>query len=85
MTLRDLMDVAFDECWFLVVEPENGNQHHFWNADYIGGYKEVMEELAPFLDREVQSFNAEMIWDPEPEDPEVVDKIPAIWVDLERK
>lgn len=83
MKLRELMDAAYDECWFLVVEPD-GKQHHFYNADYIGGYKEVMDELEPFLGMEFFSFNAEMIWDPEPEDPEVVDKVPAIWVDLKR-
>ncbi len=81
MKLRELMDNATDLTWFYVVEP-NGKGHPFDNADYFGGHKDTLDKLTPFLDRTIFSFGAEMIFDPEPDDPEVVEKIPAIWVDL---
>ena len=64
MTLQDLMDNAFDETWFCVVTPD-GEEHMFWNADYLGSYDETMEELEPLLEREFEDFDVVTRNDPE--------------------
>lgn len=64
MTLEDLMGAAFDETWFRI---ETGKKKHIdvWNADYIGGYEPTLEELEPFLGREVEEFHLKTIKNPE--------------------
>lgn len=81
MTLGDLMDQAFDETWFCVVTPD-GEEHFFWNADYLGGHDETMEELEPLLDREFDEFELVIRDDPEAQDVFNADKVPMVWVGL---
>lgn len=83
MTLGTLMDNAFDETWFCVVTPD-GEEHLFWNADYLGGHEETMDELEPLLDREFDEFELTIRKDPEAEaeDIENADPVPMVWVGL---
>lgn len=81
MTLGDLMDNAFDETWFCVVTPD-GEEHFFWNADYLGGHDATMEELEPLLDREFDEFELVIRKDPEAEDVGNADMVPMVWVGL---
>lgn len=63
-TLKDLMDLAFDETWFHVVD--GTTDRFFWTADYIGGHKETMDELRPLLHRTFgEEFTLEVRSDPE--------------------
>ena len=83
MTLGELMDQAFDETWFCVVTPD-GEEHFFWNADYLGGHEETMEELEPLLDREFDEFELVIRNDPEAEDVMNADKVLKTEEELER-
>lgn len=81
MTLRELMDQAFDETWFCVVTPD-GEEHLFWNADYLGAHPSVMPELEPLLDMEFDEFELVVRKDPEAEDIENADMVPMVWLGL---
>ena len=63
MTLKRLMDHAFDEVWFKVVDGRE--TRFFWSADYIGGHPDVMPELEPLLRRTFDEFWLEYGKDPE--------------------
>jgi hypothetical protein len=79
MTLRELMDQAFDETWFCVVTPD-GEEHLFWNADYLGAHPSVMPELEPLLDREFDEFELVVRKDPEAYDVENAEMVPMIFL-----
>ena len=80
MTLGDLMDQAFDETWFCVVTPD-GEEHFFWNADYLGGHAETMAELEPLLDREFDDFD--LMTRPDPENDAInALEVPMVYVAL---
>jgi hypothetical protein len=64
MKLEELMNAAFDETWFCVVTPD-GEEHMFWNADYLGWHPDVMPELEPLLEREFEDFALEIRKNPE--------------------
>jgi len=81
MTLRDLMDNAVDETWFCVVTPD-GEEHYFWNADYVGAHPSVMPELEPLLDREFDEFDLTVRQDPEEQDIANAEDKPMVWVGL---
>ena len=85
MLLHELMDVAFDETWFRVKDGDRTVD--VWNADYMGEYGPVMEEIEDLLDREVEEYYLEIIDDPEadPEYPNIPEKSPAIIVYLLEK
>lgn len=77
-TLQDLMDLADDETWFLVVDGKK--EMFFWTADYIGGHDETMDELRPLLGRTFgESFTLEVRADPE--DRRI--RVPMVRVDLD--
>ena len=84
MTLKEFLDVANDDAWAVIAEP-GGRRHTVYVADYVAGWKDAVKILDPLLDREVTVVTAEMIHDPEPDDPEVVGKMPALWIDLARE
>lgn len=78
MTLRELMNQFFDETWFVATTPD-GEEHSVWNADYIGGHPDVMPELEPLLDREIDSdVTIEMREDPEAPDAANAPKVPTV-------
>lgn len=81
MTLRELMDQAFDETWFCVVTPD-GEEHLFWNADYLGWHPSVMPELEPLLDMQFDEFELVVRKDPEAEDVENAEMVPMVWLGL---
>ena len=81
MKLEELMNAAFDETWFCVVTPD-GEEHMFWNADYLGWHPDVMPELEPLLDREFDEFELSTRKDPEAEDVFNADDVPVILVGL---
>lgn len=80
MTLRELMDRAVDETWFCVVTPD-GEEHFFWNADYVGWHPDVMPELEPLLYREFDEFELTVRKDPE-NDAVNAPEVPMVWVGL---
>lgn len=75
MTLEELMNKADDETWFCIVTPD-GKEHVFWNADYIGGDPDVMQELEPLLGRQFDEFG--LIVRQNPEVPR--EDVPMVWV-----
>lgn len=80
MKLEKLMDQAFDEVWFCVVTPD-GEEHYFWNADYLGWHPDVMPELNPLLKREFDEFD--LVIRPDPENDAVnAPKVPMVYVAL---
>lgn len=81
MKLEELMNQAFDETWFCVVTPD-GEEHYFWNADYLGWHPDVMPELEPLLDREFDEFELVIRNNPEAEDVMNAEKVPMVWVGL---
>ena len=81
MKLRTLMDRAFDEVWFCIVDP-SGEEHLIWNADYVGGYEPTLEELEPLLDRRFEEFD--LITRKDPESTAVnAPEVPMIYVAIE--
>lgn len=80
MTLRELIEPADDLVWFHVVDPTHDHVkiHLFEHADYLVEDKDVMEDVGPIIDRDVQSYSPELISDPDPVDAEIVEKIPCI-------
>lgn len=78
-TLKDLMDLAFDETWFHVVDGDA--DHFFWAADYIGGHEETMAELRPLLSRTFgEEFTLEVRANPEARR----ERVPMVRVDLDQ-
>lgn len=73
------MDQAFDETWFCVVTPD-GEEHLFWNADYLGAHPSVMPELEPLLDMQFDEFELVVRKDPEAEDVDNAEMVPMVWV-----
>ena len=83
MTLEELMNNAFDETYFCVVTPD-GEEHVFWNADYLGWHPDVMPELEPLLTREFEEFELVIRDDPEKPDGMNADKVPMVYVALDK-
>lgn len=82
MTLSELMDQFFDETWFEATTPD-GKKHSIWNADYLGWHPDVMPELEPLLDREINpDVTIEMREDPEDPDASNAPKVPVVCVGL---
>lgn len=80
MKLEKLMDQAFDEVWFCVVTPD-GEEHYFWNADYLGWHQDVMPELKPLLKREFDEFD--LVTRPDPENDAInAPEVPMVYVAL---
>lgn len=76
MKLSELMDNAFDETWFVLVPP-SGEELYVWNADYLGWHPDVMPQLEPHLERDVDEY--EIITR---RDPETQELVPMIQVGL---
>ena len=74
MTLRELMNDAFDEIWFVLVPP-SGEELYVWNADYLGWHPDVMPQLEPHLEREVDEYDIIMRPNPEDKNGEIVPMI----------
>lgn len=76
--LATLMNSAFDETWFHVVD---GKKEYFvWIADYIGGHSETMKEVLPLLHRTFgEEFSLEIRTNPENRR----EKVPMVRVDLD--
>ena len=79
-TLKDLMDLAFDEMWFHVVD--GGAERFFWTADDMGGDEETMAERRPLLPRTFgEEFTLEVKVDPE----DRRKRVPMVRVDLDEE
>jgi len=67
MVLHELMDIAYDEIWFKIVE-KDGKWHRIWNADYIGGDEESISEIRDLLNKEFDEFDVKIEDDPDSPD-----------------
>ena len=66
MTLEDLLNIADDETWVKVgFAHEVRAPVYVWGADWIGGHKPTLDEVAPWLGREVDDLR--VVEGPDPE------------------
>ena len=79
MTLNELMAESDHEVYFCVVTPD-GEEHMFISSDYHGAHPEVMPELDPFLDMEIEEFDLVIRNDPECPDVTKAYKVPVMLV-----
>ena len=79
MTLNELMAESDHEVYFCVVTPD-GEEHIFLSSDYHGAHPDVMPELDPLLDMEIEDFD--LVIRDDPERPGVVNavKVPMLLV-----
>lgn len=84
MTLKELLEVANDDAWAVIVE-SGGKHHTVYVADYVAGWKDAVRVLEPLLDKEIVVVTPEVISDPEPDDPEDVGRVSALWIDLAKE
>ena len=82
MTLNELMAESDHEVYFCVVTPD-GDEHIFLSSDYHGAHPDVMPELGPLLDMEIEDFDLVIRDDPECPDVMNADKVPMLWVPVE--
>ena len=62
------------EVYFCVVTPD-GDEHIFLSSDYHGAHPDVMPELDPLLDMEIEDFD--LVMRDDPERPGVVNAVKA--------
>ena len=79
MTLNELMAESDHEVYFCVVTPDD-EEHVFLSSDYHGAHPDVMPELGPLLDMEVEDFDLVIRDDPESPDVKNAAKVPMLWV-----
>ena len=79
MTLNELMAESDHEVYFCVVTPDE-EEHVFFSSDYHGAHPDVMPELEPLLDMEIEDFDLVIRDDPERPDVMNADKVPMLWV-----
>ena len=80
MKLDELLPLIDDETWIMLVEP-GGKPHFIWAADYIGGWKQTLEELKPLRQLEIgDSMRVEIHDDPD----FVAKEVPMLCIDLVR-
>lgn len=79
MTLNELMAESDHEVYFCVVTPDD-EEHVFLSSDYHGAHPDVMPELGPLLDMEVEDYDLVIRDDPESPDEKNADKVPMLWV-----
>ena len=79
MTLNELMAESDHEVYFCVVTPD-GEEHIFLSSDYHGAHPDVMPELGPLLDMEIEDVDLVIRADPERPDVMNADKVPMLWV-----
>lgn len=91
MTVNELMAESGHEVYFCVVTHDE-KEHVFLSSDYHGEHPDVMPELEPLLDREIEEFDLEIRDDPERGWLDNADKVPMIVIylveteeELERK
>ena len=76
MTLADFVYHLDDETWVGIGLPvaDGGGMVVFWVADYVGGYGMTMENISPYLDRDIyDDVYLEMF-----DDPETDERVPRI-------
>lgn len=79
MTLNELMAESDHEVYFCVVTPDE-EEHVFLSSDYHGCHPDVMPELGPLLDMEVEDYDLVIRDDPESPDVMNAAKVPMLWV-----
>ena len=79
MTLNELMEESDHEVYFCVVTPDE-KEHVFLSSDYHGAHPDVMPELEPLLDMEIDDFDLVIRDDPERHDVMNADKVPMLLV-----
>ena len=79
MTLNELMAESDHEVYFCVVTPD-GEEHIFLSSDYHGEHPDVMPELDPLLDMEIEDFDLVIRDDPERPGVMNADKVPMLLV-----
>lgn len=75
MTLADFVYHLDDETWVGIGLPvaDGGGMVVFWVADYVGGYGRTMEQIGPYLDRDIYDAYLEMF-----DNPETDERVPRI-------
>ena len=81
MTVDELMAESGHEVYFCVVTHDE-EEHVFISSDYHGAHPDVMPELEPLLDREIEEFSLEIRDDPEKGWIDNADKVPMIVIYL---
>lgn len=79
MTLNELMAESDHEVYFCVVTPDE-EEHIFLSSDYHGAHPDVMQELDPLLDMEIDDFDLVIRDDPERPDVMNAVKVPMLLV-----
>ena len=79
MTLNELMAESDHEVYFCVVTPDE-EEHIFLSSDYHGAHPDVMPELEPLLDMEIDDFDLVIRDDPERTDVMNAVKVPMLLV-----
>lgn len=76
MTLADFVYHLDDETWVGIGLPaaDGGGMVVFWVADYVGGYGRTMEEIGPYLDRDIYDDAYLEMFD----NPETGERVPRI-------
>ena len=65
MTVEDLLNIVYDEQWLILELPDGKGELQVWGADWIGGWKDTIEEVDPWRDCEVDELYAKREKDPE--------------------
>lgn len=79
MTLNELMSESDHEVCFCVVTPDR-EEHVFISSDFHGAHPDVMPELSPLLDMEVEYFDLVIRDDPECPNVRNAHKVPMLWI-----
>lgn len=78
MKLRTFIDQLDDGLWIRVFDKDRV-QHDFLCADYIGWYDPVMEEIKPFLNKQID----DRVWVEVRKDPETPRRrVPIVCIQL---
>ncbi len=66
-TVEDFLNIVYDEQWVRLIFDDGSHDSHIdvWGADWIGGYKDTLEEVEPYLDYEVDDMVVEEFDHPE--------------------
>lgn len=65
-TVKDFLNLVYDEQWVrLIFDGEDDRHIDVCGADWIGGYKETLEEVKPYFDYEVDDMVVEEFDHPE--------------------
>lgn len=67
MTMRDVLNLMDHEVWVCGTNVDGTPLFTVWPADWIGGHKETLDELEPWLDYDADDMRMQRYPDPEHE------------------